>query len=294
MNLFDDLPSGVCRRNVPLGPLTWFKIGGPAEYLVEPKSERQFATVVRRCREHQTPIRLLGQGANVLVPDEGVCGVVVRLCSTAFASMDFDGERLVVGAGADLTKLVRSAIRRGLGRLEPLTGIPGTVGGGIAMNCGGRFGDISTALESIRVMSPEGKVSDRRRADLNFAYRECDLGGDIVLEAAFRVRRTDPDALHRRFREIWMYKQNTQPNLSEQSVGCIFRNPNGCSAGELIDRAGLKGFRIGTAAISEHHGNFALADRAGRASDVSRLIREVADRVVAEFGVRLEPEVRIW
>lgn len=294
MNLFDDFPEGVCRRNVPLAPLTWFKLGGPADCFIEPRSEDEFATVVRRCGETDTPLRMLGMGANVLVPDEGVRGVVIRLSSDEFTRSLVAGDSITVGGGMDMTKLVRDTVRRGLAGLEQLAGIPGTVGGGICMNCGGRYGEIASALLSIRVLGPDGLVRERMRSDLGFGYRTCQLGRDHVLSAVFGLRRTDPDALQRRFREIWSFKQASQPALGVQSAGCIFRNPTGRSAGQLIDQAGLKGFRIGSASISERHANFALADRGGRAVDVRRLISEVTDRVAEHCGVRLEPEVKIW
>ena len=141
---------------------------------------------------------------------------------------------------------------------------------------------------------PDGLARERTRADLGFGYRTCKLGRDHVLSAVFVLRRTDPDALQRRFREIWSFKQETQPALGIQSAGCIFRNPAGRSAGQLIDQAGLKGFRIGSASISERHANFALADRGGRAVDIRRLISAVTDRVAEHCGIRLEPEVKIW
>jgi len=294
MNLFDDFPEHVCRRSVPLAPMTWFKLGGPAECFIEPRTEEEFATVIRRCVETETPLRVLGLGANVLVPDEGVRGVVIRLSSDTFTQSVVGGNRVTVGGGMDMTKLVRNTVRRGLAGLEQLAGIPGTVGGGICMNCGGRYGDIASAVLSVRVLGPDGRVRERTRGDLGFGYRTCKLGGDHVLSAVFGLHHTDPGALGRRFREIWSFKQETQPALGVQSAGCIFRNPNGRSAGQLIDQAGLKGFRIGSASISERHANFALADRGGRAGDVQRLISAVTDRVAEHCGVRLEPEVKIW
>lgn len=294
MNLFDDLPEPICRRNVPLGPLTWFQLGGPAEYLIEPRSEAELGTVLRRCHDSGIPLRILGLGANVLVPDEGVRGVVVRLVDEAFTRMVFNVDRAVVGAGVELTKLVRSAVRRGLEGLEALAGIPGTVGGGLRMNCGGRYGEIAQPLEHVRVMAMNGRVLDRQTASLEFGYRRCSLGDDLILGAVFRLRQTDPAALHRRFQEIWAYKQASQPAMGAHSAGCVFRNPKGHSAGQLIDRAGLKGFRMGSAYISERHANFAMADRGGRAADVRRLIDAVVDRVGERFGIRLEPEVKIW
>ncbi|MBN2561095.1 MAG: UDP-N-acetylmuramate dehydrogenase [Phycisphaerae bacterium] len=293
MNLFDDLPE-ICRRNVPLAPLTWFGLGGPAEYLIEPRTEEELTTVVRRCYDSGATIRILGFGANVLVRDEGVKGIVVRLTSEVFTSTDYQGETVGVGAGADLPRLVRHTTRRGLAGLENLAGIPGTVGGGICMNCGGRYGEIGTVVSSIRVMARDGKIHERDHDDMEFGYRRCHLGGDLVISVRFGLSEMDPGELVRRFRQVWMYKQNTQPPLGTQSVGCIFRNPNGRAAGALIDQAGLKGVRVGSAHVSDRHANFILADRGGKAADVMSLINMIRDRVEEHCGIRLEPEVQIW
>jgi UDP-N-acetylmuramate dehydrogenase len=294
MNLFDDLSADVCRRNVPLGPLTWFNLGGPAEYLIEPQTEEQLALVVRRCRENGVAIRILGFGANVVVRDEGVSGVVIRLTAEPFTSTVYEDNLVTAGGGVDLAKLVRHTVRRGLAGLETLAGIPGTVGGGIRMNCGGRFGEIGRSVHSVRVISPNGETYQREHDDLAFDYRQSGLRGDWVTRAEFRLRQRDAQELVQRFREIWMFKQNTQPPLGAHSAGCIFRNPNGRPAGMLIEQAGLKGTRLGGAYVSERHANFILADRGSKAADVIGLIGMVADRVEQQFGIRLEPEVEIW
>lgn len=296
MSLFDDIASPVSRC-VPLAPFTWFKLGGPAEYLFEPQSVADLAKIIGRCRETHTPLRFLGLGANLIVRDEGVRGVVVRLTAPAFT--EFLGhagtpDLLTVGAGVDMTKLVLTTVKRGLAGLEQIAGIPGTVGGGIAMNCGGRYGEIGTAVHSIRVIGPDGEIYDRDHDDLQFGYRRTALGDDCVVSVTFQLRPEDPAALERRFREIWMYKQNTQPPLGCQSVGCIFRNPEGQSAGQLIDQSGLKGHRLGSAYVSDRHANFVLADTGGKAADVIRLIEAITERVLERTGIRLEPEVKIW
>lgn len=293
MNLFDDL-ADICRRGVPLAPLTWYRLGGPADYLIEPRNEAELGIVIRRCNDANVPLRILGFGANVLVSDAGFRGVVVRLTADAFTSVEYQGNRVIAGAGLDLTRLVRNTVRRGLAGLENLAGIPGTVGGGIRMNCGGRYGEIGTAVRVVSVVGTDGELITRDRDDLDFAYRHSALGRDWVVRVEFGLQPTDPHELVQRFREIWMYKQNTQPPLGANSAGCIFRNPPGQSAGMLIDRAGLKGLRIGSAHVSERHANFLLADKHGKASDVARLIQLVADRVEEHSGIRLRPEIEIW
>lgn len=294
MSLFADLPDGVVDTDAPLAPLTWFKLGGRADFLIRPQDDAQLAHVVRRCRDENLPIRVLGLGANILVPDEGVRGVVLRLDAPCFSSIAFDGETLIAGGGADMTMIIKRCIREGRAGLEQLAGIPGTVGGGIAMNCGGRYGDISSAVALVEAVSPNGEPESLTRGDLGFSYRESRIGERIVTRVRFALHATEPTALRSRFREIWDYKHSTQPSLGALSVGCIFRNPNGDSAGRLIDRAGLKGFRIGSAFVSDQHANFAMADRGGNATDVRKLIDSVRERVEQFCGVRLEPEVKLW
>lgn len=291
--MFDDLAE-ICRRDVPLGPLTWLGLGGPAEFLLEPRTEQEVAAVVKRCHESGTRMRLLGRGANVLVRDEGVRGAVVRLNAEAFTKTEYDGTEVIAGAGVDLPRLVRHTVRRGLAGLEHLAGIPGTVGGGIRMNCGGRRGEIGTIVRQVRVVDPDGQIDDRDHDALGFDYRRCRLGNAVVIRAKFELCKTDPGELVKRFRQIWMYKQNTQPPLGEHSAGCIFRNPDGRPAGAMIDKAGLKGTRVGSAHVSEVHANFIVSERGGRAEDVLKLIRVIQDRVEDDCGIRLEPEVEIW
>lgn len=293
MSFFDDL-GDICRRDVPLGPLTWFKLGGPAEFLIEPRTDSEFAEIIRHCGRSGMPMRVLGLGANVLVSDAGIRGVVVRLTSGSFVDTRFDGPTLTAGAGVGLAKLIVACVRKGLSGLEQLAGIPATIGGAIRMNCGGRYGDVSEKLVSVRVVRPDGEIVERTRTDLDFGYRGCALGDDQVLAARFELNPCDADELHIRFREIWTYKQGTQPPLGVQSAGCIFRNPDGASAGKLIDTAGCKGLRSGSAVVSDQHANFIVADSPGRAADVIALIEMVRDRVEASHGVRLEPEVQIW
>jgi UDP-N-acetylmuramate dehydrogenase len=293
MSLFDDLVE-ICRRDVPLAPLTWFKLGGPADYLIEPRTEEEIAAVVRRCHQAGIKLYVLGGGANLLVPDEGVRGVVIRLTAEPFVKTEYDGGRVVAGGGVHLAALVRNTVRRGLAGLEILAGIPGTVGGGIHMNCGGRYGEISTALRTVRVVDRDGQIHERDHDDLDFGYRRCRLGREIVVQATFQLVEVDPAELVRRFRQIWMFKQNTQPLVGVRSAGCIFRNPDGKPAGALIDQAGLKGVRCGGAYVSDRHANFILAEPGCKAADVLRLINIIRDRVEERFGVRLQPEVEIW
>lgn len=279
--------------DVPLSEHTWFGLGGTAARMVSPRDESQLAALVQQARARGVPVRVLGSGANVLVSDAGVDGVVVRLSEPAFTMVDFDGDVATAGGGADLMKLCGACVDRGLSGLECMAGIPGTVGGAIRMNAGGRFGEISDCLEDARVMQPTGAVEVLARDRIGFGYRHSDLGRAIVLSARFRLRRCRADDVRARFREYWRFKKSSQP-MAERSAGCIFKNPPGDSAGRLIDRAGLKGRSRGLARVSERHANFIVAEHGATATDVLELVDEIRGAVQEKFGIRLDLEIEVW
>lgn len=297
MTLFAGLES-IVRADVPLRDFTWYGLGGPARWLATPRSEAEAAEVLTRCRDAGVTWRVLGKGANLLVRDEGVEGLVLTFCgadeSRRCATFSFDGTRVTAGAGADFTKLVQLCVNRGLGGLENLAGIPGSMGGIVRMNAGGKYGSISQYVRRVRVLEADGRIVDRDAAAVGFAYRRTNLEGAVVLAAELELSEGDPAALTRRFREIWLEKAARQPAVSERSCGCVFKNPPGQAAGALIDRAGLKGHRVGGAEISRRHANFIVADRGATARDVLDLAMFAKDRVRHETGIELEFEVEIW
>jgi UDP-N-acetylmuramate dehydrogenase len=291
MSLFAGLEQIVhCDR--PLAPYTWFGIGGSAQYFVEPRNVDELRQVAVRCRENEIPVRVLGGGANLLVDDAGVKGAVVHLTGD-FTKVELIDGGIRAGAAADLGKLVLRCVRDGLTGLEGLTGVPGTVGGAVKMNAGGSFGDVGSAVELVRVMTEDGEPFTRFRDDLAFAYRSTNITSRFILEAEFRLNEDDPYRILRQVKQIWIYKKNTQV-LGRRNAGCIFKNPRGMSAGALIDKAGLKGRRVGGAVVAEKHANFIVADPGATASDVLKLINEIRDAVYEKFGVYLELEIEVW
>jgi len=279
--------------DVPLGPLTSYRVGGPARYLYSPQNADDLKAIARNARNADLPLKVLGRGANVLIRDDGFDGVVVRLESDGFRSMRFEGTRVLVGAGCDLTKLCKAAAQQGLAGLECLVGIPGTVGGAIRMNAGGKFGCIGDAVDRFDVLTPDGRVESRSRVQARFGYRSCDIGDSIVLGAELVLEQQSRTEVWARYREYWAYKKRTQP-LADRSAGCVFKNPPGESAGRLIDQAGLKGERCGGAVVSTQHANFISADRNAEAGDVLRLIDRIRERVSRKFGQDLELEIDVW
>ncbi len=292
MNIFSGLEH-IVKEKCLLAPYTWYGLGGPADYLVTPQNREQIAEVLRRCRENQLPVRVLGFGSNLLVGDEGVRGAVIRLENPVFCDFKFEGTTLRAGAGANLNKLVLESVRKGLAGLEALTGIPGSVGGAVRMNAGGRFGDLGSVVQSVTVMNMDGQIFEKAKPELVFDYRSTNITAKLILEAAIELTESDPESLLQVVKEVWIYKKNTQP-LDTHNAGCIFKNPRGLSAGALIDRAGLKGTQIGGAVVSEKHANFIIAEKGCRSSDVRQLIDLVRTRVREKFDVQLELEIEIW
>ncbi len=282
--------------DVPLGPMTWYNIGGSADVFAQPDNPEQLAVLVNRCYETGTGVYVLGSGANLLVADAGVRGVVVKLDAEAFVGVRPINHCITAGAGADLAKLVLESGRLGLAGLEVLAGIPASVGGAVRMNCGGKYGDIAATVHSATVMSNAGDLHTLKRDRIEFDYRYCSLRDGIICSVTFELNEEDPVAVRERIKDIFAYKKKTQP-LAAQSAGCAFKNPikaTDKAAGRLIDEAGLKGFAVGGAQVSPVHANFITLAQGGSADDVVRLIRAVKRRVAEETGVRLEEEVVIW
>lgn len=292
MSLFSGLEQ-IVEENHRLAPHTWYGLGGPAEYFVRPHTVEQLSDVVRRCAQEGVPVRVIGCGSNLLVGDEGVTGVVVKLNQGAFTETRIEDKLLTAGAGAELNVLVLDCVKQGFAGLEALTGIPGSVGGAVYMNAGGRFGDIGSVVEAVSLMDAEGTVFEKAKPELSFDYRSTNITAKYILAARMRLLPADPEHIMRTVQEAWIYKKNNQP-LNARNCGCIFKNPPGASAGALIDRIGLKGLQIGGATVSEKHANFIVAAKGCTSTDVMRLIEAVRDRVKDQCDVELETEIEIW
>src|SRR5688572_20818489 len=284
----------IVEEHAPLAPHTWYKIGGPARYFVRPRSAEELQEAARRCTENDIPIYVLGLGANLLVGDNGVDGAVFRLSEDFWRRVKFNPDNTVeVGGGVDMQKLVLRTCRQGLAGVECLAGIPGTIGGGVRMNAGGKFGDIGALVTRVTVMDIEGTVFERHKDDLVFEYRSTNIAARFILGATLELEPDDPERILKRTKEIWMYKRNTQP-LNTKNCGCIFKTPRGLSAGALIDQAGLKGMRIGGAEVSEKHANFIIAHPGCKADDVLKLVKIIREKVFEKNEIVLESEVKMW
>jgi len=292
MDIFNGLEK-IVSKNHPLAKETWYGLGGPADYFIRPENAEQLEQVVKQCNENNVPIFVLGYGSNLLVCDEGVRGAVIQLKGDGFSQMDFDEGQISVGAGVELSRLLLTCAKKGLSGLEPLTGIPGSVGGAVRMNSGGNFGDIGAVIESVKLMDKNGKVFEKCKPELEFDYRQTNITAQFILEARMNLTIDEPEQITRNIKEIWVYKKNNQP-LNTINSGCIFKNSRGMSAGALIDRTGLKGLQIGGAVVSEKHANFIIAQKGCTSKDVMRLIELIREKVEKRFDIKLELEIEIW
>jgi UDP-N-acetylmuramate dehydrogenase len=282
---------GAVREQVPLGPFMHLRIGGPAEWLLEPFAETDVAACVIACRDNDIPLRVLGGGSNVVIADAGVRGAVLQLGN--LNRIVRDGNRITAGAGVTLPSLLRATKEVGLAGLEKLTGIPAQVGGAVAMNAGTRDGETFEDLVSLTVVEPDGAIAVLGKSQFRPMYRDGGLRDAIVLQATFELRPDDPKLIFERF-STSLKKRNASQPVSQRSVGCVFRNPAGDAAGRMIEVAGCKTMRIGGIEVSGLHANYFVNDGNGTAADFVALMAEVKQRVRDRFGIELEPEVKFW
>jgi UDP-N-acetylmuramate dehydrogenase len=292
MNIFSGLEE-IVETNYPLANETWYGLGGSVDYFIRPENQLQLQRVVQLCNENNIPMYVLGFGSNLLVSDEGLRTAVIKLDGNEFSQMQFDGNQVKVGAGAELNKVVLECVRKGLSGIEALTGIPGSIGGAVKMNAGGNFGDFGAFVEKVQLMDIEGNIFEKSKPELVFDYRRTNITAKFVLGATLKLAPGDSEQIMRTIKEIWIYKKNTQP-LNTKNSGCIFKNPRGVSAGALIDRAGLKGTQIGGAIVSEKHANFINAEKGCTSDDVTKLIETIKKKVKDHFNIDLELEIEIW
>lgn len=298
MNLADTLRAATSIAQVlehePMARHTTMRVGGPAEILFSPASEGELLFAVREAKRAGAPFRIIGNGSNLLVLDGGLPGLTIRL-GEAFSKISVDGNQIRAQAGALLSRAAAAARDASLTGLEFASGIPGSAGGGMAMNAGAYGGQLSDVFEGCRALDPEtGIISALGPAEMALGYRESAAlsRGLIVTEAAFRLTAGDRTAIQAKMDDLSARRREKQP-LNLPSAGSTFKRPEGYFAGALIEQAGLKGLRVGGACVSEKHAGFVVNDRNATARDVLDLIRLVQARVLEHSGVRLETEVRI-
>jgi UDP-N-acetylmuramate dehydrogenase len=277
------------RSHVPLGPLTTLRVGGSADRMAVPETRDELVAVLGAARDAGVPAFLLGKGSDIVVADAGIRGLVVRVRADAET---IDGTTLTAEAGASMTALAKRCASAGLAGFDWAISIPGTVGGAVWANAGAHGGEISDVVRDVVVLDAGGGIVSLTGAECGFGYRESRFkhSNEVILEATIGLGRGDPDAIRALVDAHQAQRRATQP-LADQNAGSVFRNPPGDHAGRLIDAAGLKGMRVGSASVSELHANFMITDRGGRAADVRALGDRVRAAVAERFGVELRYEI---
>ncbi|MRS12504.1 MAG: UDP-N-acetylmuramate dehydrogenase [Actinobacteria bacterium] len=270
---------------------TTFRIGGPADLHVTCETLADLADAVRVCDEHEVPWTVIGKGSNLLVADDGYHGAILCL-GREFKAHSVDGAGIKAGAACILAYIVRDAFSKGLAGLEFAVGIPGTVGGALSMNAGTAGVWMGSVVESVTLFVPGAGLKRVRGGDIAWGYRRSGLSErGVIVECVLELAESDKTRIRRQMEESLERRKETQP-LSMPSAGSVFRNPEGDSAGRLIEAAGLKGTRLGGAKVSEVHANFIVNDGGATAADVVGLIRKIQMTVRDTYGIELKPEIR--
>lgn len=296
-DFFDDLSNaaGIGRvvRDEPMNKHTTFKVGGPAGYFVTPENEEALRSTVLLCRANQKPYYILGNGSNLLVSDRGYDGVMISI-GGGFSSVSVQGDTVFAGAGALLSKIAREALLHELAGLEFAAGIPGTLGGAVVMNAGAYDGEMKQVLKAVRVMKEDGTFAEISAEELELGYRHSCVpeNGWIVLSAEIGLRPGKAQNILNRMDELAAKRREKQP-LEYPSAGSTFKRPEGHFAGTLIQEAGLRGYRVGGAEVSEKHCGFIINRDRATAEDIRTLCRHVQKKVKETSGVELDTEVKM-
>lgn len=279
----------------PLSKHTSFRIGGPAEAMAFPKNREELAELLKKsCLWDRKPV-ILGAGTNVLAPDEGMKGLIICLKDCLDGMERVDSTSIRVMAGVTMARAAVFAASQGLSGLEFAHGIPGTIGGGVYMNAGAYGGELGSLCREVELMDREGKTHVLNHEQMDFSYRHSCLEETdwIVVSALLSLEPGKEETIRARMKELQAKRLASQP-LNYPSAGSAFKRPQGGYAAALIDQAGLKGFRVGDAAISEKHGGFAVNLGKATAEDMKTLLKEVSKKVESQSGIHLEPEIRVW
>lgn len=279
----------------PMDQYTTFRIGGKVDALYFTRQLRELQKTVSYLTKEHIPYLVVGRGSNLLVKDGGFKGVVI-IMGGELAGIEENGkdqQTLMAGAGLGIAQLLNHCTRKGLGGLEFLAGIPGTVGGAVTMNAGAFGRDMSNVVQQIQVVTREGELATRNRSELNFSYRELSVPkGTLVVRAKFQLVDENPEVVAKRVKDCLAKRKTTQP-LEYPSAGSVFKNPPNNYAGRLIEEAGLKGKRVGGAMISPKHANYIVNTGGASADDVLALMELARERVREQTGIELEPEIRV-
>ncbi|MDD2927909.1 MAG: UDP-N-acetylmuramate dehydrogenase [Candidatus Omnitrophica bacterium] len=277
----------------PLKGRTTFKIGGRAQFFSEPESLPELRSILESAKKNKIPVFILGAGSNLLISDKGVKGLVIKLNSAYFKKIALKGSCIEAGGGVTLNQAIKFAQTKSLAGLEFLAGIPGTLGGALAMNAGCWESAIGDLVKEVGVMDYSGRIKILGSKEIKFNYRKSSLGKYIILSALLGLKKNSRAQIQKNINKYLMFRRKSQ-DLSRPNAGSIFRNPPQRYAGKLIDLCGLKGKKAGQAFVSERHANFILNRGKASAKDVLGLMRIIQKKVKNKFKITLQPEIKIW
>jgi len=280
----------ILRPNELLGPFTLLKVGGPAEAIAQPRSLAELQSLLKHCAKSDIPWRVLGGGGNLLIRDEGVKGLVLRLDAEPFTQVRVQGKKASAGSGALLSFLISETARHGLSGLEGFVGLPGTVGGALRNFAGDRFGDLGQRVTLIEAVDRKGQLVTQNREELGVSVGLEDL---VLLRAEFELESDSVEAIVKRIRKAWIHRKTAQP-FTFQAAARMFKNPPGLNASVLIEQAGLIGTRVGGAVISDRDPGYVVVDPGAGSRDILRLMDLVRTRVEERFQVELDSDITVW
>ena len=282
----------IIREGEPLAPSTWLRLGGPAEFFAEPTNVEELSQLLQRCHAENRTVRVLGGGSNVLVPDDGVQGVVIQLSAPAFCEIKVEGSRVAASSGAKLGHLISTAVREGLGGLESLVGIPGTVGGAIKNNSDSHGTAIGAWVQQVTLMQRDGTTVTKSRPELQFGYRSSNID-ELILSAELELQPSDATKLTRQMQKRWIIRRAALPT-GERGTARAFKDQSELTAAAVLEQAGLKGNKVGGAVVCDRNLNYIEADQGATSTDVVKLLELMQQKAEEQTGIKLEQELQVW
>lgn len=283
----------LVRVDEPLAPLTWLQIGGSARFYAEPSTVEELCYLMRDAHANSLPVRLIGDGSNVLVRDSGFDGLVINLCTAGLSKLEVRENRLVAGGGAKLNHVISKSVGAGLAGIEYLAGIPGTIGGAVVNNAGVKNGDLGCRVTRVLGVDKSGEAQDMSRDVMRFGFRQSNLDDVVVAEVELSLENTDTEDLIRRMQTAWIVKRAAQPPSGTRTVQA-FIEPDGISISDALDSADMRGYAAGEVSLSSQFPGFLVVQSDASSDQVIALIETVTQAVHAKVGIQLQPQLRIW
>lgn len=283
----------LVRENEILAPYTWLQLGGPARYFAEPNSITDLQGLIEQASNNSMPIRLMGDGSNLLVRDEGIEALVLRLATAELCRVEVEGSKIFARAGAKLNHVISAAVGAGLGGLEHLAGIPGSIGAAVAGNAGVTNVDVGSRVTAVQVITPAGDSVRIPRSEMQFGFRRSNLQDGFISDIELTLDPGDAETLTRRMQSSWIIRRAAQPSSGSRTVQAVIE-PDGINLADALDQSGLKGMREGEAVLNAQHAGFITVSGKATAKDVIALLEKVIRTVDSQAGIQLQSQLKIW